>query len=466
VELHERLSNSGVPRVPLDADGRDPFAKIKNRIHLSLVSELGPELADIADSTEVRQRVTAEIMAELQQEAGLSRSDRDRIGREIADDIFGYGPLERLLGDKSISEIMVNGHDQIWIERDGRISQTELRFSDEAQLRRIITKMVGQVGRRIDESSPLVDARLPDGSRVNAIIPPLSLSGPLLTVRRFDQERFDLEELIRVGTMSQESADFLCACIQADLNILISGGTGTGKTTMLNALSSAIPDRDRIVTIEDAAELQLKQDHVVRLESRPKNIEGEGEVSIRDLVRNALRMRPDRIIVGEVRGAEALDMLQAMNTGHEGSLSTIHANSARDALNRLETMVLMAGYELPVRAIRHHVSSALDLILQLERLDDGTRHITLITEVQRMEGDMITLQNLFEFKIDSIGVDREVFGELRPTGLRPTFLPKFERHGLSIPEGLFGTAETAVYGAQSASGADLVEDWARRGAYR
>ncbi len=355
-------------------------------MHLSLVSELGPELADVADSAEIRDRVTAGIMAELQQEAGLSRNDRDRIAGEIADDIFGYGPLERLLSDKTISEIMVNGHDQIWIERDGLLSQTELRFSDEAQLRRIITKMVGQVGRRIDESSPLVDARLPDGSRVNAIIPPLSLTGPVLTIRRFDQERFDLEELIRIDTFPQAAADFLCACIQADLNILISGGTGSGKTTMLNALSAAVPERDRIVTIEDAAELQLKQRHVIRLESRPKNIEGEGEVTIRDLVRNALRMRPDRIIVGEVRGAEALDMLQAMNTGHEGSLSTIHANSARDALNRLETMVLMAGYDLPVRAIRHHVSSALDLIVQIERLDDGTRHVTLITEVQRMEG--------------------------------------------------------------------------------
>jgi pilus assembly protein CpaF len=466
VELHERLSNSGAPRVALDADGRDPFTHIKNRIHLSLVSELGPELADVADSSTVRDRVTAEIMAELQQEAGLSRNDRDRIAREIADDIFGYGPLERLLSDRTISEIMVNGHDQIWIERDGLLSQTELRFSDEAQLRRIITKMVGQVGRRIDESSPLVDARLPDGSRVNAIIPPLSLSGPLLTVRRFDQERFDLAELIRIDTLSQTSADFLSACIQADLNILISGGTGSGKTTMLNALSAAVPDRDRIVTIEDAAELQLQQRHVVRLESRPKNIEGEGEITIRDLVRNALRMRPDRIIVGEVRGPEALDMLQAMNTGHEGSLSTVHANSARDALNRLETMVLMAGFELPVRAIRHHVSSALDLIVQLERLDDGTRHVTLITEVQRMEADVITLQNLFEFKIDAIGEDRKVIGSLRPTGLRPTFLPKFERHGLTVPDDLFGTPDTAVFGAQSAVGAEFSGDWAERGAYR
>jgi pilus assembly protein CpaF len=455
MELHERLSEGGNGTTP--ARGvRDPFAEIKNRIHLRLVSELGPELADVADAAELRSRVGAQIVVELQQEPGLSRADREQIAVEIADDVFGYGPLERLLADRTISEVMVNGADQIWIERDGLLAKTDLQFSDDAQLRRIITKMVGQVGRRIDESSPLVDARLPDGSRVNAIIPPLSLSGPLLTVRRFDQERFDLAELIRIDTLSQDAADFLCACIQADLNILISGGTGTGKTTMLNALSAAVPGRDRIVTIEDAAELQLKQQHVVRLESRPKNIEGEGEVTIRDLVRNALRMRPDRIIVGEVRGAEALDMLQAMNTGHEGSLSTIHANSARDALNRLETMVLMAGYDLPVRAIRHHVSSALDLILQIERLDDGSRHITLITEVQRMEGDTITLQNLFEYHVDEVTPERKVVGSLRPTGLRPTFLPKFERHGLALPEGLFGTPETAMFGAKG--GPDVGED--------
>ncbi len=451
MELHERLADSN-GQGPARASVRDPFAEIKNRIHLRLISELGPELADVADRAEVRSRVGAQIVVELQQEPGLSRADRDEIARDIADDVFGYGPLERLLSDRTISEVMVNGPDQIWIERDGLLAKTELQFADEAQLRRIITKMVGQVGRRIDESSPLVDARLPDGSRVNAVIAPLSLSGPLLTVRRFDQERFDLAELIRIDTLSQDSADFLGACIQADLNILISGGTGSGKTTLLNALSAAVPGGDRIVTIEDAAELQLKQEHVVRLESRPKNIEGEGEISIRDLVRNALRMRPDRIIVGEVRGAEALDMLQAMNTGHEGSLSTIHANSARDALNRLETMVLMAGFELPVRAIRHHVSSALDLILQIERLDDGTRHITLITEVQRMEGDTITLQNLFEFHVDEVTPERKVIGSLRPTGLRPAFLPKFERHGINLPEGLFGTPETAMFGAKGGAG--------------
>jgi pilus assembly protein CpaF len=347
---------------------------------------------------------------------------------------------------------MVNGHEQIWIERDGKITLTGLQFADEAQLRRIITKMVGQVGRRIDESSPMVDARLPDGSRVNAIIAPLSLSGPLLTIRRFSAERFGLEELIKIGTMSQESSDFLCACIKAELNMLVSGGTGTGKTTMLNALSAAVPETDRIVTIEDAAELQLKQRHTLRLESRPKNIEGEGAITIRDLVRNALRMRPDRIIVGEVRGPEALDMLQAMNTGHEGSLSTIHANSPRDALSRLETMVLMAGYDLPLRAIRHNVSSALDLIVQLERLDDGTRHVTAISEVQRMEGEVITLQPLFEFKIDHFTEEGKVIGTLAPTGLRPAFLPKFKRHGIELSDDLFGTPSHAMFGAEGENG--------------
>jgi pilus assembly protein CpaF len=441
MQLHERLSsNVGASAEASGANGRDPFAEIKNQIHLALVSELGPRLFDVSDAGSVRARVETEIRDQLAQESGLSRDDRVRLAGEIADDIFGYGPLERLLGDPSISEVMVNGATEIWIERNGRLSQTSLRFADESHLRRIITKMVGQIGRRIDESSPMVDARLPDGSRINAIIPPLSLTGALLTIRKFARNRFDLDELIQIGTVSAPAADFLRRCIEADLNMLVSGGTGTGKTTMLNALSAAIPDRDRIVTIEDAAELPLAQRHVLRLEARPKNIEGEGEITIRDLVRNALRMRPDRIVVGEVRGAEALDMLQAMNTGHEGSLSTIHSNSARDALNRLETMVLMAGYDLPLRAIRQHVSSALDLIVQIDRLDDGSRRITGISEVQRMEGEMITLQNLFEFKIDRVDADRKIVGRIEPTGLRPSFLGKFAQHGIELPLDLFGAA--------------------------
>jgi pilus assembly protein CpaF len=450
MELHERLSQNG------DGGrlGADPFAEIKDRVHLALVSDLGPRLLDLTDGAVARERVDGEIRTHLEQEAGLSREDRQRLAREIADDIFGYGPLEQLLPDNSISEIMVNGPNEIWIERHGLLARTSLRFADESHLRRIITKMVGQVGRRIDESSPLVDARLPDGSRVNAIIPPLSLSGPLLTIRKFEAERFDMDELVALGTLSRGAADFLALCVKADLSMLISGGTGSGKTTMLNALSAAVPDSDRIVTIEDAAELQLHQQHVLRLESRPKNIEGEGEITIRDLVRNALRMRPDRIIVGEVRGAEALDMLQAMNTGHEGSLSTLHANSPRDALSRIETMVLMAGFELPVRAIRQQVSSALDLIVQLDRLDDGSRHVTQISEVQRMEGDTITLQNLFEFEVEQITAEHKVIGSLRPTGLRPTFGSKFTRHGLELPADVFGAASVAMFGVQRLAAGD------------
>lgn len=458
MELHERIANSpnGATLVTSNGNGTDPFAELKNRIHLALVSDLGPRLFDVEDSGVVRSGVESEIGDQLAQETGLSRDDRQRLGAEIADDIFGYGPLERLLADPTVSEIMVNGPKDIWIERSGLLSQTALTFTDSSHLRRIITKMVGQIGRRIDESSPLVDARLPDGSRVNAIIPPLSLSGPLLTIRKFAQNRFALSELIDIDTLSKDAAEFLQNCIRAQLNMLISGGTGSGKTTFLNALSAAIPDSDRIVTIEDAAELQLDQRHVLRLESRPKNIEGEGEITIRDLVRNALRMRPDRIIVGEVRGAEALDMLQAMNTGHEGSLSTVHANSPRDALNRLETMVLMAGYELPLRAIRSHVSSALELVVQLDRLDDGSRRVVEISEVQRMEGEVITLQKLFEFKIDHFDADRRIVGALHPTGLRPGFLGKFERHGIELPLSLFGGAASAIYGANAQALADRV----------
>jgi pilus assembly protein CpaF len=451
MELHERIQRAGGVE-PAPSPSRDPFAEVKNRIHLSLVSELGPRLFDADDAEVVRGRVEAEIRTQLLQEAGLGREDRERLASEIADDIFGYGPLERLLPDASISEIMVNGPDDIWIERRGLLSRTGLSFTDESHLRRIITKMVGQIGRRIDESSPMVDARLPDGSRVNAIIAPLSLTGPLLTIRKFARNRFAMDELVEIGTLTADAADFLAKCVQADLNILVSGGTGSGKTTLLNALSAAIPDRDRIVTIEDAAELQLVQQHVLRLESRPKNIEGEGEITIRDLVRNALRMRPDRIIVGEVRGAEALDMLQAMNTGHDGSLSTVHSNSPRDGLARIETMVLMAGYELPLRAIRQQASSALDLIVQLDRLDDGSRHVTAITEVQRMEGETITLQNLFEFRLERIEADRTVVGQLEPTGLRPGFLGKFERHGIDVPLELFGGV--APLGANGWHGGD------------
>jgi pilus assembly protein CpaF len=438
MELHERLTTAR-PSGPQAAGAREPFAELKTRVHLAVIGELGPQLFNVTmDPAALRERVVVDIRRHLAGETTLSRDDRERLSKEIADDILGYGPLERLLADDSISEIMVNGPGDIWIERQGRLFETTVRFNDDSHLRRIINKMVAQVGRRVDESSPMVDARLPDGSRVNVIIPPLSLSGPLVTIRKFSKKRLTLDDMVNLGTLSAEAVEFLESAIKAELNVLISGGTGTGKTTLLNALSAAIPEADRIVTIEDAAELQLHQEHVLRLESRPKNIEGEGEIAIRELVRNSLRMRPDRIIVGEVRGAEALDMLQSMNTGHEGSMSTVHANSPRDALHRLETMVLMAGYDLPVRAIRQQVSSALDLVVHLDRFEDGSRRVSQITEVQRMESDVITLQDLFVFKVESIAPDRTVNGVLKPTGLRPMFMAKFEKRGIPLPVHLFG----------------------------
>jgi pilus assembly protein CpaF len=434
MDLQERLHATR----PIVSVGGDPFAELKNRIHPAVIANLGPQLfATSIDPIAMRERVTTDIREHLTSEPGISRDDRERLVSEIADDILGHGPIERLLADDAVTEIMVNGPHDVWVERQGRLYETTVRFTDDSHLRRIINKMVAQVGRRIDESSPMVDARLPDGSRVNAIIPPLSLSGPLVTIRKFSKKRLDLDDMIRLGTLSDESVEFLRRCILAELNVLISGGTGTGKTTLLNALSSAIPESDRIITIEDAAELRLNQRHVLRLEARPKNIEGEGEISIRDLVRNSLRMRPERIIVGEVRGAEALDMLQAMNTGHDGSITTVHANGPRDALARIETMVLMAGFDLPMRAIRQQVSSALDLVVHLERLEDGSRRVTAITEVQRMEADVITMQDLFEFRVDHVTAERAVVGSLRPTGLRPTFLHKFEKRGISLPNELF-----------------------------
>jgi pilus assembly protein CpaF len=434
MDLHERLTTAS----SLTQSQGDARNDLKNQIHLKVIGELGPQLFDQSiDGDELRELVVADIRRHLSGEVGLSRDERDAISKEIAADILGYGPIERLLADDSITEIMINGPNEIWIERQGRLYDTTVHFTDDSHLRRIINKMVGQIGRRVDESSPMVDARLPDGSRVNVIIPPLSLSGALVTIRKFQTKRLNLAELIRLQTLSESAVNFLQACIHARLNIVISGGTGTGKTTLLNALSSAIPESDRVVTIEDAAELQLSQRHVLRLESRPQNIEGEGAIPIRELVRNSLRMRPDRIIVGEVRSAEALDMLQAMNTGHDGSLTTVHANTARDALARIETMVMMAGLELPVRAIRGHMSSALDLIIHLERLEDGSRRVTHITEVQRMEGDVITLQDIYTFQIDAINPDRTIAGHLTPTGLRPLIQAKFEKRGIELPPDIF-----------------------------
>jgi pilus assembly protein CpaF len=434
MELRERIA--AVRPFPTESLG-DDFSEVRDRIHAEVVAELGPQLAGAElEPDELRARVRAQAQARLAGERGLAAGDRDRLVDEITDDTLGHGPIEKLLADDSISEIMVNGAHEIWIERRGRLFRTGVHFSDEAHLRRIITKIAGQVGRRVDETSPMLDARLPDGSRINAVLPPLSLSGSLLTIRKFAKDRFSLEDMIRLGTLSRDGVDLLKACLLAGLNILISGGTGSGKTTLLNAMSSEIPDDERIVTIEDAAELRLNQSHVLRLEARPANTEGEGLVMIRDLVRNALRMRPDRIVVGEVRGAEALDMLQAMNTGHDGSLSTVHSNSARDALARVETMVLMAGYDLPVRAIRQQVASAIDLIVHIERLSDGSRRATSITEVLRMEGDVITTQDLFKFEFGEITPNGNVLGELRWSGLHPVFTDKLERTGAKLPAAL------------------------------
>jgi pilus assembly protein CpaF len=450
MELHERISP---PPNEVRNPDVDPFAEVKNRIHLGLIDDLGRQIFNTEiDPETLRERVTAEIASRLNQEAGISREDREQLAVALTDDILGYGPLERLMADDSVTEIMVNGCHDVWLERNGQLQKTAVRFADESHLRRVINKMVAEVGRRVDEGSPMVDARMPDGSRINAVIPPLSLSGSLLTIRKFGSERLNVSDLIRFGTLTPDTAELLERCVQARLNILISGGTGAGKTTLLNVLSTAIPDSERIVTIEDAAELRLAQRHVLRLECRPSNIEEGGEVTIRDLVRNSLRMRPDRIIVGEVRGAEALDMLQALNTGHDGSLSTVHANTARDALARVETMVLMAGYDLPLRAVRQQVTAALDLIIQLERMHDGSRKVIAITEVQRMESDIITLQDLFTYEVDSVGNGQAAVGSLKGSGLRPLFLEKFARRGVKLPAALSPTTVGQPLSATARSG--------------
>jgi pilus assembly protein CpaF len=367
----------------------------------------------------------------------LTRVERLRLFEAISAEILGYGPIEPLLKDPNVNEVMVNGPRQVYVERQGKLELTDITFQDDDHVMRVIDRIVSPLGRRIDESSPTVDARLPDGSRVNAIIPPIALNGPTLTIRKFSKDPFTVEDLIRFGTFTAEMATFIKACVEARLNIIVAGGTGSGKTTMLNVLSSFIPDDERIVTIENAAELQLRQDHVVRLESRPPNIEGKGEVTIRDLVINSLRMRPERIVVGECRGGEALDMLQAMNTGHDGSMTTAHANSPRDTLSRLETMCLMAGMDLPVRAIREQIASAVDLIVQQSRLKDGTRKIVNITEVQGMEGDVIVMQDVFVFEQTGV-VEGKIQGRLKATGIRPKFVEKFEVMGIHLPPGLFG----------------------------
>jgi pilus assembly protein CpaF len=417
----------------------DQFAEVRERVHRTVIETLGTGLlANQADESVIAQQLHAIVDAALaEEETPLSRADRDMLAREITDEVVGYGPISRFLKDETVTEIMVNNHREIFIERGGRIFPTDVQFASEAHLRRILDKIVAQVGRRVDESSAMVDARLPDGSRVNAIIPPLSLNGPAMTIRKFAQRRLEMHDLIGLGTISEEMGEFLGLCVRARLNVLVSGGTGSGKTTFLNVLSGFIPDDERIITIEDAAELKLDQRHWLRLESRPANVEGTGQVTIRDLLRNALRMRPDRIVVGEVRGPEALDMLQAMNTGHDGSLSTVHCNSPRDAISRIETMVLMAGFDLPVRAIREQVASALNLIVHTERLHDGSRKVVRITEVQRMEGDQVTLQDLFVFNVHGTTANGSIAGALESTGLHPTFKEDFHRRGIALPADLF-----------------------------
>jgi pilus assembly protein CpaF len=410
------------------------------RVHQRLIEELGPELSQgRLTAKELRPRVNAHLQAALADEATpLSLADKARLAEDIANDILGYGPIQRYLEDTQVSEVMVNGPGHVYVERFGKIERTTTNFIDETHLRRVIDKIVGEVSRRVDEASPMVDARLPDGSRVNAVVHPLAIGGPFLTVRKFAADPLQVEDLVENKTVTPALARFLEACVVGHLNIIVSGGTDTGKTTMLNVLSSFVPADERIVTVEDSKELQLRQEHVVALEARPPNIEGRGEITIRDLVRNALRMRPDRIIVGECRGGEALDMLQAMNTGHDGSLTTIHSNGPRDTLSRIETMTLMAGFDLPVRVIREQMSSAIDLVVHLARLRDGTRRVTHVSEVQHMEGDVIIMQDLFMFDF-SMGMDEHgsYRGTLKSMGIRPHFADKLEDCGLRLDLELF-----------------------------
>ncbi len=417
---------------------RESFREAKYRVQNRLINELDPKL-DISNQVEVRRQIE-ELFGKIADEEGLAltRAERVRMLEQITDEILGLGPLEPLLRDETITEVMVNGPQQVYIEREGRLEMTNVTFQNDEHVMKIIQRIIAPIGRRIDESSPMVDARLADGSRVNAIIPPLSLVGPVLTIRKFAATPFTVEDLIRFGTATPDMFEFLEACVKARLNIFVSGGTGSGKTTMLNILSSFIPDDERIVTIEDAAELQLRQEHVVTLEARPSNIEGKGAIPIRELVRNSLRMRPDRIVVGECRSAEALDMLQAMNTGHDGSMSTGHANTPRDMLSRLETMVLMAGMDLPLKAIREQIASAVDLIVHQNRLKDGTRKIVNITEVQGMEGDVIVMQDIFVFEQTAV-TEGKIEGRLKPTGIRPKFVEKFDVAGIHLPPNVFGS---------------------------
>jgi pilus assembly protein CpaF len=431
-----RLEDLRIRRAPV-APARDTFQDLKSRLHTKLIAELDPKM-DVSKTDEVRQ-IIEEMYDNLlaQENLVLSRSDRQRLFEQIVAEILGLGPIEPLLADDSVTEIMVNGPNAVYVERAGRVEPTDLKFENNDHVMRIIDRIVSPLGRRVDESQPYVDARLQDGSRVNAVIPPLSLIGPILTIRKFARIPITPQKLVDLGTITPEVLEFIKACVQTKLNMVISGGTGSGKTTTLNIFSAFISNDERILTIESAAELQLQQDHVLTLETRPANVEGRGEITMRQLVINSLRMRPDRIIVGECRGSEAIDMLQAMNTGHDGSMTTAHSNGPRDTLSRLETMVLMAGMDLPLRAIREQIASALDLVVHQERMRDGTRKITKVTEVQGMEGDVIVMQDVFVFEQQGIEGGK-VIGRLKPTGIRPKFMEKVEAANIHLPPTIFG----------------------------
>jgi len=415
-----------------------------------LIATVTQDLSEVGLTSEKRSQAIQDHLVEALAQANLNLSDagRDRLLRDILDEITGFGPIQPLLNDPDVTEIMVNGPRKIYIEKKGHLERTEVVFEDNLHILKIIDRIVSPLGRHIDSDSPMVDARLPDGSRVNAVIPPCAVDGPSLTIRKFRKEKYSMAQLIEFNSLTQGMADFLRACVLGRLNIIISGGTGSGKTTFLNVLSGFIPEEERIVTIEDAAELQLQQDHVVRLETKLANVEGHGVVSVRELVRNSLRMRPDRIVVGECRGGEALDMLQAMNTGHDGSLTTIHANSPRDALSRLETLVLMAGMDLPIKIVRQQISSAVDVIVQMSRLRDGTRKLTAITEVAGMEGDVVTLSDIFKFSQTGVDVEGKILGQLKPTGIRPLFGPRLEVAGLKLSAEIFGATAADILAAR------------------
>jgi pilus assembly protein CpaF len=427
-------------RGPGSAQRETALEEMRQKMHQFVIHELGPLLTDQRVSeADLRRQVDEQLHKALTQERlALTAHERQQLVGSVTDDVLGYGPIDQLLRDETITEVMVNGPHNIYVERSGRIELTDVKFTDEVHVRRIVDKIVSQIGRRVDEANPMVDARLPDGSRVNVVVHPLSIGGPFMTIRKFAKEPYQVDDLIRFGSFTAQVAHFINSCVRGRLNVVVSGGTGTGKTTMLNVLSSFIPDDERIVTVEDAKELQLHQNHVLPLEARPPNIEGRGEVKIRDLVRNSLRMRPDRIVVGEIRGGEALDMLQAMNTGHDGSLTTVHSNSPRDTLSRIETLTLMAGMDLPVRVIREQMASALDLIVHLTRLRDGSRRITHVSEVMGMEGDVVVLQDIYLFDF-SMGIDEDgrFKGHLKSTGIRPSFSEHLADYGISLEPALF-----------------------------